>query len=91
MIRLGDGTPLSRDKMQAALGAIWPLVDELFRADRVVAALPGIAADPQALRAEGRVVSQGRQIVTAEAKVTDERGRVLAHGTSTVMTLGAAR
>ncbi len=52
VIRLGDGTPLSRDKMQAALGTIWPLVDELFRADRVVAALPGVAADPQALRAE---------------------------------------
>ncbi len=52
VIRLGDGTPLSHDKMQAALGTIWPLVDELFRADRVVAALPGVAADPQALRTE---------------------------------------
>jgi ring-1,2-phenylacetyl-CoA epoxidase subunit PaaC len=52
VIRLGDGTPLSHDKMQAALGTIWPLVDELFRADGVVAALPGIAADPRAVRAE---------------------------------------
>jgi ring-1,2-phenylacetyl-CoA epoxidase subunit PaaC len=52
VIHLGDGTPLSHGKMQAALGTIWPLVDELFRADRVVAALPGIAADPQTLRAE---------------------------------------
>jgi ring-1,2-phenylacetyl-CoA epoxidase subunit PaaC len=52
VIRLGDGTRLSHDKMQAALGAIWPLVDELFRADDVVAALPGAAADPGELRAE---------------------------------------
>jgi ring-1,2-phenylacetyl-CoA epoxidase subunit PaaC len=52
VIRLGDGTRLSHDKMQAALGAIWPLVDELFRADEVVAALPGVAADPRDLRAE---------------------------------------
>jgi len=52
VIRLGDGTRLSHDKMQAALGAIWPLVDELFRADGVVAALPGVAADPRELRAE---------------------------------------
>jgi ring-1,2-phenylacetyl-CoA epoxidase subunit PaaC len=52
VIRLGDGTRLSHDKMQAALGAIWPLVDELFRADDVVAALPGVAADPRELRAE---------------------------------------
>jgi len=52
VVRLGDGTRLSHDKMQAALGAIWPLVDELFRADDVVAALPGVAADPADLRAE---------------------------------------
>jgi ring-1,2-phenylacetyl-CoA epoxidase subunit PaaC len=52
VIRLGDGTRLSHDKMQAALGAIWPLVDELFRPDDVVAALPGVAADPGELRAE---------------------------------------
>ena len=47
VIRLGDGTQLSHDKMQAALGVIWPLVDELFRADAVVARLPGVAADPE--------------------------------------------
>ena len=52
VIRLGDGTPLSRDKMHAALGTIWPLVDELFEADPVTAALPGVAADPAGLRGE---------------------------------------
>ena len=52
VIRLGDGTRLSHDKMQAALGVIWPLVDELFQADPVTAALPGVAADPAKLRAE---------------------------------------
>ena len=53
VIRLGDGTPLSHGKMQAALGAIWPLVEELFEADPVTAALPGVAAaDPARLRSE---------------------------------------
>jgi ring-1,2-phenylacetyl-CoA epoxidase subunit PaaC len=52
VIRLGDGTQLSHDKMQAALGVIWPLTDELFRPDTVLARLPGVAADPQKLRAE---------------------------------------
>ncbi len=52
VIRLGDGTPLSHGKMQAALGAIWPLVDELFQADPVAARLPGVAASPPDLRAE---------------------------------------
>ena len=52
VIRLGDGTPLSHGKMQAALGTIWPLVDELFQADPVTAALSGVAADPAGLRGE---------------------------------------
>ena len=52
VIRLGDGTPLSHDRMAAALGVIWPLTDELFQADPVADMLPGVAADPADLRAE---------------------------------------
>lgn len=39
------------------------------------------------VRAEGRVVAMGRRIATAEARVLDGAGRVLAHGTSTLMLL----
>jgi len=39
------------------------------------------------VRCEGRVVSRGRRIISAEAKVLDSAGRVLAHGTATVMVL----
>ena len=52
VVRLGDGTALSHARMQAALDALWPFVDELFRTDAVAAALPGVAADPAGLRAE---------------------------------------
>jgi ring-1,2-phenylacetyl-CoA epoxidase subunit PaaC len=52
VIRLGDGTPLSHGKMQAALDAIWPLVDELYQPDPVTAMLPTVAADPAEARAE---------------------------------------
>jgi ring-1,2-phenylacetyl-CoA epoxidase subunit PaaC len=31
VVRLGDGTELSKQRMQAALAALWPYVDELFR------------------------------------------------------------
>jgi ring-1,2-phenylacetyl-CoA epoxidase subunit PaaC len=31
VVRLGDGTDLSRQRMQAGLAAVWPLVDELFQ------------------------------------------------------------
>jgi uncharacterized protein (TIGR00369 family) len=48
-----------------------------------------ISHDTGRVRAEGRVVSRGRQIMTAEARVLDSAGRVLAHGTSTMMVLGA--
>jgi uncharacterized protein (TIGR00369 family) len=44
------------------------------------------------VRAEATIVARGRRILSAEARVTDARGRVLAHGTSTLMVLneGAA-
>ena len=40
------------------------------------------------VRAEGRVVTRGRQIISAEATVRGQDGKVLAHGTSTLMVLG---
>ena len=52
VVRLGDGTPLSHRKMQAALDAIWPLAGELFEPDPVTARLPGVAVDPADLRGE---------------------------------------
>jgi ring-1,2-phenylacetyl-CoA epoxidase subunit PaaC len=46
VVRLGDGTDLSRQRMQAALVAIWPLVDELFRPSPVdLAAVDRAAVD----------------------------------------------
>ena len=53
VLRLGDGTTESHDRMQAALDRTWPHVEELFdTADTagILTALPGIAADPAALR-----------------------------------------
>ena len=44
-----------------------------------------IHKDTGRVRTEARVVVRGRQIITAEARVLDSDGRVLAHGTSTVM------
>jgi uncharacterized protein (TIGR00369 family) len=39
------------------------------------------------VRAEGRVVARGRTIITAEGTLTDSKGKLLAHGTSTLMVL----
>ncbi len=39
------------------------------------------------VRCEGRVMSRGRQVISAEAKVLGPDGKVLAHGTSTLLVL----
>ncbi|HYF58131.1 MAG TPA: PaaI family thioesterase [Burkholderiaceae bacterium] len=39
------------------------------------------------VRAEGRVVSPGRTVLTAEVRVTGPDGKLLAHGTSTLLVL----
>jgi ring-1,2-phenylacetyl-CoA epoxidase subunit PaaC len=53
-LRLGDGTPESHRRMQAALDAVWPYVGELFRASDVERRLAGagVAVDPAATREE---------------------------------------
>lgn len=40
------------------------------------------------VRCKGRVLSRGRQIATAEAYLKSEDGKLLAHGTSTLIILG---
>ena len=48
--RLGLGTQVSHDRMQAGLDAMWPFVDELFRPDASLTRLDGVAVPPQELR-----------------------------------------
>lgn len=48
-----------------------------------------IRPDTGRVRAEAKVINGGRQVITAEARVLDGKGRVLAHGTSTLLVLQA--
>jgi ring-1,2-phenylacetyl-CoA epoxidase subunit PaaC len=54
VVRLGDGTELSHDRMQAGLDAVWPLTAELFRPHVIESRLAaaGVAVDPSQLRDE---------------------------------------
>jgi ring-1,2-phenylacetyl-CoA epoxidase subunit PaaC len=54
VVRLGDGTALSHDRMAAAMDAVLPAVGELFVAHPVEARLAaaGVAVDPGEVRAE---------------------------------------
>jgi len=53
MIRLGDGSPVSHQKMQQSLDGLWRFTAELFHADELELQLAeqGIAADPRQLEA----------------------------------------
>ena len=48
-----------------------------------------IAPDGGPVRCEGRVLSRGRQIATAEAQLRSADGKLLAHGSSTLIILPA--
>jgi uncharacterized protein (TIGR00369 family) len=47
----------------------------------------GIKPNSGLYRCEGRVIVQGRQIITTDAQLTGPDGKIYAHGTSTLMVL----
>lgn len=77
--RLGDGTPESRRRMQAALDALWPWAGELLVADPITAAMAeaGVAPPPDDLRPvwEDTVAE-----VLAEATLTRPEGGFVQRG-----------
>jgi len=50
-----------------------------------------ITKDTGRIRAEARVVAQGRQVISSEARVLSRDGRVLAHGTTTILILSGGK
>jgi uncharacterized protein (TIGR00369 family) len=44
-----------------------------------------ITAETGTIRAEGSVLSRGRRVGTAEGRIVDRNGRMLAHGTTTCL------
>ncbi len=47
----------------------------------------GMTRDSGAVRTEGRTLNVGRRAATAEARITDSKGRLLAHATTTCLVL----
>ena len=44
-----------------------------------------ITPETGAIKAEGVVLTRGRRVGTAEGRITDNKGRLLAHGTTTCL------
>jgi ring-1,2-phenylacetyl-CoA epoxidase subunit PaaC len=76
VVRLGDGTEESHTRMQAALEAEWPYVEELFGAVDPELVGTGVAADPAALRAAvlGTVEDVIAEATLAVPQVAPARG-----------------
>lgn len=49
----------------------------------------GMTVDTGVVRAEGTVISMGRRVAFAEAKLTDAAGRILATATSTLLVISS--
>ena len=70
VVRLGDGTALSHDRMRAALDAVAPLTDELFQPHEIELRLAaaGVAVDPSTLRPEfDDILTQVREAASLPA------------------------
>jgi uncharacterized protein (TIGR00369 family) len=50
-----------------------------------ISLLRPITPETGAIKAEGNVLTRGRRIGTAEGRITDANGRLLAHGTTTCL------
>jgi uncharacterized protein (TIGR00369 family) len=47
--------------------------------------IKGMTRDTGPVRSEGRILNVGRRAATAEARITDAKGRLLAHATTTCL------
>jgi uncharacterized protein (TIGR00369 family) len=47
--------------------------------------IKGMSKDSGTVRTEGRILNVGRRAATAEARITDAKGRLLAHATTTCL------
>ena len=57
-----------------------------YKVNCVRPVMPGMGV----LRCEGVIVSRGRRVATAEGKLTDARGRLIAHGSETCLVMPVA-
>jgi uncharacterized protein (TIGR00369 family) len=72
--------------------AVWSMLDKGVTQTTLefkISLLRPITPATGMIRAEGTVLSCGRRIGTAEGRITDEGGRLLAHGTTTCLIFDA--
>ncbi|MGJ5045666.1 PaaI family thioesterase [Bradyrhizobium oligotrophicum] len=84
---------LSAALLDSCMGlAIWSMLDQGVAQTTLefkISLLRAIKPDRGVIRAEGTVLTCGRRVGTAEGRIIDAGGRLLAHGTTTCLIFGA--
>ncbi|MGC2778863.1 MAG: hotdog fold thioesterase [Bradyrhizobium sp.] len=84
---------LSATLLDSCMGlAIWSMLDKGVAQTTLefkISLLRAITPDTGLIRAEGTVLTCGRRVGTAEGRITDAGGRLLAHGTTTCLIFDA--
>ena len=68
--------------------AIWTTLDKGVSQTTLefkISLVRPITPETGVIKAEGVVLNRGRRVGTAEGKITDDKGRLLAHGTTTCL------
>ncbi|MBI3199563.1 MAG: PaaI family thioesterase [Rhodospirillales bacterium] len=68
--------------------AIWSTLEKGFGETTVefkISLVRPITPETGVIKAEGVVLNRGRRVGTAEGRITDDKGRLLAHGTTTCL------
>jgi acyl-coenzyme A thioesterase PaaI-like protein len=86
-MKFQKSTPLSPARLRPkdAIDARADIEQKLATLAASIAKLDAEIADTGEIRAEGRVLNEGRRIGTAEGRVTPRSGRLPAHGTTTCL------
>jgi len=81
----GYAATLLDSAMGLAIHSMLPVGTGYTTLEFKVSFIKGMTKDSGRVRTEGRTLNVGRRAATAEARVTDSRGRLLAHATTTCL------
>ena len=71
--------------MGLAIQSVMPAGTGFTTLEYKVSFVRGMTKDTGTIRTEGKVLNVGRRAATAEARITDSKGRLLAHATTTCL------
>src|ERR1700730_301658 len=81
----GYAATLLDSAMGLAIHAMLPAGTGYTTLEFKISFIKGMSKDTGPVRTEGRTLSVGRRTATAEARITDAEGRLLAHATTTCL------